>query len=121
MTSRRMSPPRDDRLLPPPDGSDDELPLGFVLLGDLRQGPAHQRSVLGESGTDHDDLALGHAMDLVGAGEVEQLEDLLGRLRVGVDHEVGARRGPRTSAASSPRSSGASIRTMLRSTPTDFA
>ena len=81
---------RDDRLVAPADRRDHEVPVGFELLGDVAERPPDEGRFGRQAGTDHQYLAADHVSDLVGPREVEQLEDLLGGLGVGVDEEVGA-------------------------------
>ena len=82
--------PGDDRAAVAGHGPDQEVPGDVVLLGHLEQGATDERRRLGEGGPEHHDLPAGEVLDLAGAGELEQLGDVAGRLLVRVDDQVGA-------------------------------
>ena len=57
---------------------------------DLREILAGQHRVLPDNRADDDDIAGGHRIDLVGPGDVDDLDDLLRGVGIGIDDEIGA-------------------------------
>ncbi len=70
------------------DRSEQDLPVGVEQSSDVAQLASGESRPLADRCTEYHHRAPGHRVDLVGAGEVQQLEDLLGGVGIGVDHHV---------------------------------
>lgn len=95
-------------------GAEEELPLGLELRADLAEPPAGDRRTGADHATDHQQIAFRHRVDLVGTGEVHELEDLLGGVGIWVDHHVGAHGGQEARTRRPPQLLGLDAHDRLR-------
>ena len=72
--------------------AEQELPVRLERLADLGEVVADEDRCRADHGTEHEQLAVRHRVDLVGAGDVGEFHDLVGGVGVGVDDHVGTHR-----------------------------